>query len=173
MGLLLCVTFEREMDQSLRAYAHTGKEPMAFIDQDECTFHLGNRHCCTCSVLVTSHFCLRSRDFMLSTFLVNFPVVNHLLLSTVPFAPSCCLLARMPQGNGIITATAAIAKERAGRRGSGPASRHPRPVQPDDAPDVSVDRKKMDVEMRMVFVLSHFIFPSSHHRPLFYLWTTC
>lgn len=44
----------------------------------------------------------------------------------------------MPQSHGIITATAAIAKERAGRRGQGPPSRHGRSPLPDDAPDVSV-----------------------------------
>lgn len=45
----------------------------------------------------------------------------------------------MPQSPGIITATAAIARERAGRRNQGPHSRHPRPMLPDDAPDVSVE----------------------------------
>ncbi|KAJ5782808.1 hypothetical protein N7457_004582 [Penicillium paradoxum] len=58
----------------------------------------------------------------------------------------------MPSPNRIITATAAIARERAGRRGGSPASRHPRPVQPDDAPDVyeaillAPGESKIDVE---------------------------
>lgn len=42
------------------------------------------------------------------------------------------------QGPGFITATAAIARECAGRRGRGRHSRHPRPQNPSDAPDVSV-----------------------------------
>jgi hypothetical protein len=45
----------------------------------------------------------------------------------------------MPQAPAIVTASFAIGKERAGRRGSAPAPRHERTVNPDDAPDVSVD----------------------------------
>lgn len=45
----------------------------------------------------------------------------------------------MPQSPAIVTATAAIARERAGRRDQGPHPRHPRPMLPDDAPDVSVE----------------------------------
>jgi len=44
----------------------------------------------------------------------------------------------MPQSPGILTATAAIAKDRAGRRGQAPAPRHERSQLPDDIPDVSV-----------------------------------
>jgi hypothetical protein len=45
----------------------------------------------------------------------------------------------MPQSPAIVTATAAIARERAGRIGPGRHPRHLRPVLPDDAPDVSVE----------------------------------
>ena len=48
------------------------------------------------------------------------------------------LFCAVMQGPGFITATAAIARERAGRRGRGLYSRHPRPQNPSDAPDVSV-----------------------------------
>lgn len=44
----------------------------------------------------------------------------------------------MAQTPGIITATAAIAKDRAGRRGSAPAPRHERSQLPDNVPNVSV-----------------------------------
>jgi hypothetical protein len=44
----------------------------------------------------------------------------------------------MPQSPGILTATAAIAKDRAGHRGQAPAPRHERSQLPDDVPDVSV-----------------------------------
>jgi DNA-directed RNA polymerase II subunit RPB11 len=44
----------------------------------------------------------------------------------------------MSYHRGILTATAAIAKDRAGRRGSAPAPRHERCQLPDDVPDVSV-----------------------------------
>jgi DNA-directed RNA polymerase II subunit RPB11 len=45
----------------------------------------------------------------------------------------------MPQSPGIVTATAAFAKDRAGQRGSGgPAPRQERSLVPDDVPDVSV-----------------------------------
>lgn len=47
----------------------------------------------------------------------------------------------MAQIPGIITATAAIAKDRAGRRGSAPAPRHERSQLLDNAPNVSVGSK--------------------------------
>ncbi|KAJ5498776.1 hypothetical protein N7453_007827 [Penicillium expansum] len=59
----------------------------------------------------------------------------------------------MPQSPAIVTATAAIARERAGRRGHGPHPRHPRPMVPDDAPDVyeaillAPGESKIDVEV--------------------------
>ncbi|KAJ5411622.1 uncharacterized protein N7487_005981 [Penicillium crustosum] len=59
----------------------------------------------------------------------------------------------MPQSPAIITATAAIARERAGRRNQGPHPRHPRPMLPDDAPDVyeaillAPGESKIDVEI--------------------------
>lgn len=55
------------------------------------------------------------------------------------FVSPSLFCAVMPQSPAIITATAAIARERAGRRGQGPHPRHPRPMLPDDAPDVSVE----------------------------------
>ncbi|KAF9253153.1 hypothetical protein DTO013E5_459 [Penicillium roqueforti] len=57
------------------------------------------------------------------------------------------------QGPGFITATAAIARECAGRRGRGRHSRHPRPQNPSDAPDVyeaillAPGESKIDVEV--------------------------
>jgi hypothetical protein len=59
------------------------------------------------------------------------------LLSLLCFIISVCAI--MPQSPAIVTATAAIARERAGRIGSGRHPRHPRPALPDDAPDVSVE----------------------------------
>ncbi|KAJ5977821.1 hypothetical protein PENPOL_c001G04564 [Penicillium polonicum] len=59
----------------------------------------------------------------------------------------------MPQSPAIITATTAIARERAGRRDQGPHPRHPRPALPDDAPDVyeaillAPGESKIDVEV--------------------------
>ncbi|KAJ6184370.1 hypothetical protein N7519_005671 [Penicillium mononematosum] len=56
----------------------------------------------------------------------------------------------MPQSPAIVTATAAIARERAGRIGPGRHPRHPRPALPDDAPDVHPARpreNKIDVEV--------------------------
>ncbi|KXG47592.1 uncharacterized protein PGRI_014620 [Penicillium griseofulvum] len=59
----------------------------------------------------------------------------------------------MPQGPGIITATVAIAKERAGRIGPGRHPRNPPPNLSDDAPDVyeaillAPGESKIDVEV--------------------------
>lgn len=72
----------------------------------------------------------------LSTVIYCAPLPSCLLSFLVSTSLFCAV---MPQSPGIITATAAIARERAGRRNQGPHSRHPRPMLPDDAPDVSVE----------------------------------
>ena len=76
------------------------------------------------------------------------PTVRHSIVHCYALvSPSLCC-AVMPQSPAIITATAAIARERAGRRGQGPHPRHPRPMVPDDAPDVSVEYTH---ELRLLF----------------------
>lgn len=82
------------------------------------------------------------------------PVDNHSVVHCYPlvcrqfFVSSSLLSAVMPQSPAIITATTAIARERAGRRDQGPHPRHPRPALPDDAPDVSVEQTH---ELRLLF----------------------
>lgn len=72
----------------------------------------------------------------------------------------------MPQSPAIVTATAAIARERAGRIGPGRHPRHPRPALPDDAPDVSVESTHGST------LLFPFICPFSVSLCLvFHLWT--
>lgn len=71
----------------------------------------------------------------------------------------------MPQSPAIVTATAAIARERAGRRGHGPHPRHPRPMVPDDAPDVSVESTH---GLRLLFASFYVLFLLNFQVLLFY-----
>lgn len=91
--------------------------------------------------LLRWHFGFDSADSILfASFLFNSLPLNpfhFIFLHTICLA-LISLMSPMPQIPGIITATAAIARDRAGRRGSAPAPRHERSQLPDNVPNVSV-----------------------------------
>jgi hypothetical protein len=75
--------------------------------------------------------------------------------------------ATMPEIS-FVTTTAAIAKDRYGRRGSAPAPRHERSLMSagDEVPDVSVLSSLWDALGARGLGLQHLIFPSHLHHML-------